>query len=89
MNSFPLIFLWFIYQNVSNTWEVWNNTRQCELLHTSGADPGGGAPGARPPPPKIGKNMIFWRKIVIFHTKYPNNFRASFRSAQFFLSAPP
>ena len=21
--------------------------------------------------PKIGKNMIFWRKIVIFHTKYP------------------
>jgi hypothetical protein len=28
-------------------------------------------------PPKIGKNMIFWRKIVNFHTKYPNNFRAS------------
>jgi hypothetical protein len=26
---------------------------------------------------KIGKNMIFWRKIVIFHTKYPKNFRAS------------
>ena len=43
---------------------------------------GGGAPGARPP--KIGKNMIFWRKIVIFHTKYPTNFRASLRSAQFF-----
>ena len=42
---------------------------------------GGGAPGASP---KIGKNMIFWRKIVIFHTKYPNNFRASLRSAQFF-----
>ena len=37
----------------------------------------------------IGKNMIFWRKIVIFHTKYPNNFRAFLRSAQFFLSAPP
>jgi hypothetical protein len=33
--------------------------------------------------------MIFWRKIVIFHTKYPNNFRASLRSAHFFLSAPP
>ena len=30
--------------------------------------------------PKIGKNMIFWRKIVIFHTKYPNNFRASLRN---------
>ena len=51
----------------------------------TGADSGGGAPGARPPPPpKIGKNMIFWRKIVIFHTKYPNNFCASLCSAQFF-----
>ena len=29
---------------------------------------------------KIGKNMIFWRKIVIFHTKYPKNFRASLRN---------
>jgi hypothetical protein len=29
------------------------------------------------PPSAIGKNMIFWRKIVIFHTKYPKNFRAS------------
>jgi hypothetical protein len=25
--------------------------------------------------------MIFWRKIVISHTKYPKNFRASLRSA--------
>ena len=31
--------------------------------------------GARPPPPKIGKNKIFLRKIVIFHTKYPKNVR--------------
>ena len=31
--------------------------------------------------------MIFWRKMVIFHTKYPNNFRASL-PAHFFLSAP-
>jgi hypothetical protein len=44
---------------------------------------GGGAHPARASP-KIGKNIIFWRKIVIFHTKYPNNFRASLRSAQFF-----
>jgi hypothetical protein len=29
-------------------------------------------------------NMIFWRKIVIFHTKYPKNVRASLRSARFF-----
>ena len=33
--------------------------------------------------PKIGKNMIFWRKMVIFHTKYPKTFCASLRSAQF------
>ena len=38
---------------------------------------GGGGGGA---PPKIGKNMIFWRKIVIFHTKYPKNVRASLRN---------
>jgi hypothetical protein len=31
-------------------------------------------------PPKIGKHMIFWRKIVIFHTKYPKYFRASLRN---------
>jgi hypothetical protein len=51
-------------------------------MSTPGADSGGSAPGA--PPPKIGKNMNFWRKIVIFHTKYPKNFRASLRLAQFF-----
>ena len=30
--------------------------------------------------PKIGKNMIFWHTIVIFHTKYLNNFRAFLRN---------
>jgi hypothetical protein len=40
----------------------------------SGVDPGGA----------LEKDMIFWRKIVIFHTKYPNMFRVSLRSAQFF-----
>jgi hypothetical protein len=34
----------------------------------------GEAHPARAPPPKIGKNMIFLRKIVIFHTKYPKIF---------------
>ena len=48
----------------------------------------GGSRGG-PPPPKIGKNMICWRKIVIFHTKYPKNVRASLCSAHFFLSAAP
>ena len=56
----------------------------------SGADPGGGG-GAQPAraSPKIGKNMILWREIGIFHTKYPKNFPASLSAAQFFLSASP
>ena len=32
------------------------------------------------PPPKIGKNIIFLRKIVIFHTKFPKKFRAALRN---------
>ena len=36
------------------------------MIPWSGADQGGrDAPGAHPP--KIWKNMIFWRKIMIFH----------------------
>ena len=49
----------------------------------TGADPLGGGP-----PPKIGKNMIFWRKIVIFHTQYPKKFRTSLRSARLFYLHP-
>ena len=54
----------------------------------SGADPGerggveGGAPGAHSP--KIGKKYDFLRKIVIFYTKYPKNFRAVLHSALLF-----
>ena len=52
-----------------------------------GADPGGGGGGGggrtrRAPPLKLEKNMFFWRKIVIFHTKYPNIFRASLRNCK-------
>ena len=54
----------------------------------SRADPGGGGGGGALPP-KIGKDMIFLRKMVIFHTKYPKIFRASLRSAQFFKVRPP
>ena len=36
----------------------------------SGADPGGMAHPARSLP-KMGKDMICLRKMVIFHTKYP------------------
>jgi hypothetical protein len=46
----------------------------------------GGAPGTRPP--KIGKNMIFWRKIVIFHTKKKQNFSRLPPLGTIFLSAP-
>jgi hypothetical protein len=35
----------------------------------------GGSRGRAPSPPlKLEKNMIFWRKIVIFHTKNPKIF---------------
>ena len=45
----------------------------------------GSAPGAPTPTPlKLEKQMICWRKIVIFYTKYPNIFRASLHSVQFF-----
>jgi hypothetical protein len=63
---------------------AWLNGPKRGRKHISGADPGGGGGAPVERPPKIGKNMIFWRKIVIFHTKYPKYVRASLRSAQFF-----
>ena len=57
------------------------------FMQTTGANPEG-AHTVRRAPHKIGKNMIFWRKIVIFHAKYPKNVRASLRSAQFFKVRP-
>jgi hypothetical protein len=45
-----------------------------------------GGPGA---PPKIEKKMIFWRKIVIFHTKYPKIFAPPSARCIFFKCAPP
>ena len=59
-----------------------SNQRRAYNNSTTGADPEGGAPGARPPL-KLEKIWFFLRKIVIFHTKYPKTFRASIRSAQF------
>jgi hypothetical protein len=58
------------------------------IMIIAGADPGGAHPG-RAPPLKLEKIWFFWRKIVIFHTNYPKNFRASLRSAQFFQVRPP
>jgi hypothetical protein len=50
-------------------------------INTSGGIRGG-VRGVRPP--KIEKNMIFWRKIVIFHTKYPKNTRVISNTGKFF-----
>ena len=49
----------------------------------------GGSRGGGAPPKKKFEKIRFFGIKVIFHTKYPKNFRASLRSAQFFLSAPP
>ena len=40
-----------------------------------------GGEGAHPAraSPKIGKNMIFWHKMVIFHTKYPKDVRGTYK----------
>ena len=40
-----------------------------QLLNQGRIQGGGGAPGALPP--KFGKDVIFLRKTLIFHTKYP------------------
>jgi hypothetical protein len=56
--------------------------RKIVIFHTN-------TPTIFAPPLGIGKKYDFWRKIVVFHTKYPKNFRASLRSAQLFISAPP
>ena len=68
---------WIVTDWQCNT--VWLNawTAQENLRNTLTR---GGAHPARVPRLKLEKNMIFWRKIVIFHTKYPNNFRASLRN---------
>jgi hypothetical protein len=46
---------------------------------SSMGDPGRAHPA--PAPLKLEKNMIFWRKIVIFHTKYKILFFSNFRGA--------
>ena len=50
-------------------------------MGTSGGGGGGGGGHPARAPPKIGKNVdFFWRKIAIFHTKYPKIVRASLRN---------
>jgi hypothetical protein len=40
-------------------------------------------------PPKIGKHMIFWRKIVIFTRNTPQIFAPPSARRNFFKCAPP
>jgi hypothetical protein len=47
----------------------------------------GGEHGALPP--KIGKDIIFLRKMVIFHTKYPKIFAPPSARRNFLKYAPP
>ena len=49
-----------------------------KYLYITEVDPGGSHPARTLP--KIGEKNNNWRKIVIFHTKYPKYFRASLRS---------
>ena len=74
-----MVFRFFIEGRVEGGWRI--------ILQPASPKSGGGAPGALPP--KIGKDMIFLRKMVIFHTKYLKDFRASLHSAQFFKVRPP
>ena len=49
----------------------------------------GSAPGAPTPTPlKLEKQMICWRKIVIFYTKYPKFFAPPSARRYFFKCAP-
>jgi hypothetical protein len=55
-----------------------NKSTMVYIYHNQGRIQRGAHPQRAPP--KIGKNINFLRKIVIFHTKYPKNFRASLRN---------
>ena len=57
---------------------------------SGGGGGGGGATGARPPPPPSNwKNVIFWRKIVIFTRNTPKIFAPPSARRNFFKCAPP
>ena len=49
----------------------------------------GGGRTRRAPPLKLEKIWFFWRKIVIFHTKYPKIFTPPSARRNFFKCAPP
>jgi hypothetical protein len=50
------------------------NLRAMLLRGLAGSRGGSSGGRTRPPPLKLEKKIIVWRKIVIFHTKYPTNF---------------
>jgi hypothetical protein len=63
-----LIYLSYRWVGVLYIYMCWADLPDLQLEYYRGGSRGG---GTRRAPPKIGKNMIFWRKIVIFLTKYP------------------
>jgi hypothetical protein len=56
-----------------------HRTKNVKTYNSRGGSRRGGRT-RRAPPLKFEKNKIFWRKIVIFHTKYPKNVRTSLRN---------
>ena len=57
---------------IFNTIFILHNVRPWIILQ--GRIQGGGGRTRRAPPLKLVKIWFFWRKIVIFHMKYPKNF---------------
>jgi hypothetical protein len=74
MGRFPV----FNNVHIEKPFHDWEN-RNINISVQVWIQGGGAAPGA-PPPLSLEKNLIFWRRIVMFHTKYPTNFRASLRN---------
>jgi hypothetical protein len=71
-----LYFKYWYFRSLKRFWDCdFNFINVLELHHSmEQGQIQGGAPSVCSPPLKLEKNMIFWCKIVIFHTKYPKNF---------------
>ena len=78
LTMFPSFIRFFFSQDTNLrflflTWKISQNftkilVENCRIrLYIRGGSSGGAHPA--PVPSKIGQNMIFWRKILIFHTK--------------------
>ena len=71
-----LILIFGVLTPLSTIFQLYHAWRPVLVVEEAGVPgeshlPQGRIQGTHPAPPKIGKNMTFMRKIVIFHTKYP------------------